>query len=96
MKEKKNKKQVPTDEEILSYDDVPVDIAGLYLGKNAQYIRRGLIAQRFPFGSAVDVGGKGKYTYQISPGALVNWKNGTSIKNWIEEHKEMLRALLNE
>lgn len=84
------------DEDILKYDNVPVNIAAEYLGTTAQYIRICLQRERLPIGSAVDMSGKGKYTYQISPGALINWKNGTSIKNWIEEHKEMLLALLNE
>lgn len=92
----KKDEKVPTDEEILSYDNVPVNVAGKYLGTNGQYIRRGLIAQRLPFGTAVDVGGKGRYTYQISPGALFNWKHGISIREWIKENKEMLEALLLE
>lgn len=85
-----------TDQDILQYDNVPVDIASKYLDTSGQYIRVGLQRGRLPFGSAVDMGGKGKYTYQISPGALVNWKNGTSVRNWIEEKKEMLEALLSE
>lgn len=89
-------KEKITDEEILKYDNVPVDIAATYLDTSGQYIRIGLQRERFPFGSAVDIGGKGKYTYQISPGALVNYKNGTSVKNWIEEKKEMLKALFVE
>lgn len=84
------------DEEILKYDNVPVDVAAEYLGTSTQYIRICLQRDRLPIGSAVDISGKGKYTYQISPGALVNWKNGTSVRNWIEENKEMLRALLAE
>lgn len=92
----KNDKKVPTDEEILSYDNVPCEVAARYLGRSGQFIRRGLIAQRFPFGAAVDLSNKGHYTFQISPGALVNWKRGTSIRNWIEENREMLIALLSE
>ncbi len=84
------------DEDILKYDNVPPDIAAQYLGTSPQYIRIGLQRGRLPFGTSVDIGGKGKYTYQISPKALINWKNGTSIKSWIEEKQEMLKALLNE
>ena len=84
------------DEDILKYDNVPPDIAAQYLGTSPQYIRIGLQRGRLPFGTSVDIGGKGKYTYQISPKALINWKNGTSIRDWIEAHTEMLKALLNE
>ena len=95
-KEGKNMQAKITDEDILKYDNVPVDIASEYLETSEQYIRIGLQRERLPIGTAVDIGGKGKYTYQISPGAIVNWKNGTLIKKWIEEKKEMLVALLNE
>lgn len=96
MSVEENKKDIPTEEDILSYDNVPPDVAALYLGTSSQYIRIGLQRNRLPFGTAVDIGGKGKYTYQIGPKALICWKNGDSLKKYMEEHKEMLRALLIE
>lgn len=83
------------DEEILKYDNVPIPIASEYLGTSQQYIRVGLQRERLPFGSAVQVGNKKTWTYQISPGALIKWKNGDSLKNWLEENKEFLVALVN-
>ena len=82
------------EEEILKYDNVPISVASKYLDTSQQYIRVGLQRARLPFGTAVQVGNKNKWTYQISPGALINWKNGNSLKNWYEENKEFLKALL--
>lgn len=84
------------DEDILKYDNVPPEVAAQYLGTSSQYIRIGLQRDRLPFGTAVDIGGKGKYTYQISPQALINWKSGESLKKYIVDNKEALRALLIE
>ena len=72
------------EKDILLYDNVPIKIAAQYLGVSQQYIRIGLQRQRLPFGSAVQVGGTNTWTYQISPGAIVNWKNGNSIRNYYE------------
>lgn len=84
------------EEEILKYDNVPVSIASKYLATSQQYIRIGLQKERLPFGTAVQVGEKNKWTYQISPGALINWKNGKSLKNWLEENAEFFKKLISE
>lgn len=60
-----------TDEEILACDNVPVRVAAQYLGVGDMFIRCGLRAGILPFGSAVK---RGRYSYLISPGALVEYK----------------------
>lgn len=85
-------------EEILKYDNVPVAIASKYLDVTPMFIRMGLRLNRLPFGSAVQVSGKkdGQWSYQISPGALVNWKEGKSLQEWISENEIYLKTLLSE
>lgn len=68
--------QTPTDEEILSYTNVPVSVAAAYLGLSPQTVRDGLSQGTAPYGYAVRNQEKGTWTFQISPGALVNYQNG--------------------
>ncbi len=45
---------------------VPVAVAAAVMGKSLQFVRRGLIAGKLPFGVAVKGDGR-KYSYHISP-----------------------------
>lgn len=65
----------PTDEEILQYDNVPPQVAGLYLGNSSTTIIRALQQGRVPFGWAALNEDTGTYTYNISPGGLVEYKH---------------------
>lgn len=65
----------PTDEEILRYDNVPVDVAARYIGWSTATIYYALQDERAPFGMAVK-SPKGGWAYNISPGALVRYKHG--------------------
>ena len=70
--------KTPSDEEILSYDNVPVTVAADYLGCGIPSIRSALQSGRAPFGYATRSGEDGgKWMPQISPGLLVAYKNGT-------------------
>ena len=62
---------VPTDEEILSYDNVPVAKAALYLDWPEATVRLALREGRASFGIAVK---DEALTYKISPGGLVKYK----------------------
>ena len=62
---------IPTDEEILSYDNVPVDVAARYLDWPEQTVRLALREGRATFGVAVR---DKALTYKISPGGLVKYK----------------------
>lgn len=72
----------PTDEEIMGYTNVPVDVAARYIGWSTCNIYRALQQERAPFGMAAETGineetGYPTYTYNISPGLLVSYRNGT-------------------
>lgn len=85
-------------EQILKQINVKVTDAAKYLGVSPQYIRIGLQRNRLPFGSAVQTSGleDGHWSYQISPQALINWKEGKSLQDWIAENKTFLQTLINE
>ena len=64
--------QVPTDEEILNYANVPVTVAATYIGASTATLYEALQDERAPFGFAVRR--EGQWAYNISPGALVRYK----------------------
>lgn len=83
---KRSKASIPTDEEILAYDSVPIDVAATYLGKSSTTIRYQLedaATGDIPpvvYGYAVrNRDGARKWTYIISPGLLVAFKRGTVV-----------------
>lgn len=65
------KPDVPSDEEILSYDNVPVSVASRYLGWPEKTVRLALREGRTSFGTAIRDNG---ITHKISPGGLVRYK----------------------
>lgn len=67
-----------SDEEILSCDNVPVETAAAYLGKTPEFLRCAMKSQRCPFGVGVRMPG-GQWSYSVSPGMLVAYKNGGMI-----------------
>lgn len=84
-------KSIPTDEEILSYPNVPVDVACRYLGTSSPTLYYALQDERAPFGFAVK-SPKGGWTYNISPGALVKYKHG-ELPSW--RLKEIERTMVD-
>lgn len=83
-----------TEEKILSYDNVPVSVAAEFLGTSQQFIRVLLQKERAPIGTAVQMSGT-KWTYHVSPGLLIEYKNGKQLKTWIAETKKMLASYLD-
>ena len=67
--------QTPTDQEIMSYNNVPVDVAAKYIGWSSCNVYRALQQERAPFGMAAQTS-ETAWTYNISPGLLVKYKNG--------------------
>lgn len=65
----------PTDEEILSYDNVPVDVAARYLKQSSSTIYYALQDHIAPYGYATEC--EHSFVYNISPGLLVAYKRGT-------------------
>lgn len=72
--------QTPTDEEIMGYNNVPVDVAAKYIGWSSCNIYRALQQERAPFGMAAQTGAS-TWTYNISPGLLVRYKHG-DLQTW--------------
>lgn len=71
MRPRTTPRTVPTDAEILAYDNVPVSVAALYLDWSEPCVRSALREGRAPFGVAV----RGReLAYKISPGGLVKYK----------------------
>lgn len=75
-------KTTPTRDEIMQYDSVPVEIAAKYIGMSENRLRFAMQDERVPFGF-VSINYDAKtysgnvYTYNISPGLLVAYKEGT-------------------
>lgn len=67
---------VPTEADIRSYQNVPVDVAAKYLGSSPDTIKRALKDGRAPFGFASKNPEKNYYTYQISPERLIRYQTG--------------------
>ena len=63
---------IPSDQEILALDNVPVETAARYLGSSTATPYEALQDERVPFGWAVQH--NSHWSYNISPGALVRYK----------------------
>ena len=72
---RKTTAQTPTDKDILSYNNVPVDIAAKYIVWSSCNVARSLQQERAPFGVAAQTS-ETTWTYNISPGLLVKYKAG--------------------
>jgi len=84
---------VPTDEEILSYDNVPVAVAARYLDWTESAVRQALREGRANFG--IPVRDKG-VRFEISPGGLVAYKRVGAPCVDYNTIKEMVRAVVTE
>ncbi len=83
----------PTEAEILAYDNVPPELAAAYIGISAGKVRDGLKQGRAPFGYAVKSEESSTWTYHISPGALVKYKNG-ELMMWPQD--DLIKRLVDE
>ena len=86
---RKRNTEKPSDDEILSFDTVPTDIAALYIGWSTPTIYRALQEQRAPFGFAAENKETGTWTYNISPGLLVAYKRGSLPTYRLREVQEL-------
>ena len=78
------------DEEILAYDNVPIDVAARYLGISQSSVRLALREDRArQFGFAVQGSGNG-LIYHISPGGLVRYKREGGVIVPFESIEELL------
>lgn len=72
---KKTQHEIPTEDEIMRQNNVPVEMAARYIGWSTPTLYYALQDQRAPFGVAVK-SPKGGWAYNISPGLLVKYKRG--------------------
>lgn len=68
-----------TDNDIKSYDNVPIEVAADYLGVPPDRLRRILKSGTMPFIGGSTINNCGKTMFIISPGGLVNFKQGTLL-----------------
>ena len=85
-------KEPPTDEQIMSYANVPIEIAGRYIGWGHSAVRYALREGRAPFGFAAE--GENVWYYNISPGMLVRYKRGELQSFAIEGIERILAVRL--
>ncbi len=78
---KRSTKPVPTREEILSYDNVPYQVAARYIGWSDVTLRYALQQGTAPFGCVAKNPETGTYAYNVSPGMLVKYKDG-DLQAW--------------
>lgn len=64
----------PSDAEVLSFDNVPVEVAARYIGMSPPTMYAALQDERVSFGFAVENKQTRTWTYNISPGGLVKYK----------------------
>lgn len=67
---------VPSEGDILRYNNVPVELAAKFIGWSDVTIRYALQEERAPFGIAAQNPKTGTWAYNISPGLLIKYKNG--------------------
>lgn len=75
----------PSDVEVLSQSNVPVEMAARYIGWSTTTICYALQEGRAPFGFSSKNPNTGTYTYNISPGLLIKYKNGDLPTYRLEE-----------
>ena len=98
---RKTTANTPTDEDIRSYNNVPIDVAARYIGWSSCNIVYALQQQMTPYGHAAQTGinektGRPTYTYNISPGLLIAYKRG-DLEAWkLGKLLKMLRQEINE
>ena len=73
---RKTTAQTPTDQDILGYNNVPVEVAAKYIGWSSCNVCYALQQERAPYGTAARTS-ETSWTYNISPGLLIAYKRGT-------------------
>ena len=61
------------EEKILSYRNVPVNVAAEYLGVNEKFIRCGIAQGSLPIGNCIKAGPR-RRSYYISPERLIDYR----------------------
>ena len=66
------------EEKILSYRNVPVNVAADYLGVSLEFIRTGIETEKLPIGVCVKMSGT-RRKFLISPERLIAFRHGKEI-----------------
>ena len=80
----------PSEEDVMRYDNVPVEVAAPFIGWSTTTVYSSLQQGRAPFGFAVETGENGSWTYNISPGGLVKYKREGCPIIRLTELREMM------
>ena len=67
------------EEKILSYHNVPVNVAADYLGVSLEFVRTGIETEKLPIGVCVNMSGT-RRKFLISPERLIAFRHGKEIK----------------
>lgn len=81
---------VPSEGDILRYNNVPVELAAKFIGWSDVTIRYALQEERAPFGIAAQNPKTGTWAYNISPGLLIKYKNGELQAYKLKDLSQML------
>lgn len=90
-----------TEEQIRDFDNVPVEIAAAFIGMGPASLRNAMQDHDCPFGfvsvrdSATTYCGE-RFTYNISPGLLIAYKNGTLQCMRTNDFMRMLKDAVEE
>lgn len=87
---------VPTEEEIRSYQNVPVDVAARYLSASTTTIKYALQQERAPFGFASKNPGTNYYTYHISPDRLIQYQSGKMPMYKLGQLSQVLTGMVED
>lgn len=87
---KKTAKRPLTDEEIMAYDNVPIDVAARYIGWSSPTIYRALREERAPLWPCRLQRRDRDVDVQHSPGLLVKYKRGDLPTYRLRELEEVM------
>lgn len=81
-------------EDIKDCKNVSVKDCAEIMNVSQPFVRAMLINQRVPFGFATRIDDSKNWTYHISAKGLIAYMEGTAVKEYFEENKQMLRTIL--
>lgn len=80
----------PSEETVMSYANVPVNVAAPFVGWSTTTLYAALQQGRAPFGFAVENEEKGSWAYNISPGGLIRYKRDGCPMIRLDELREFM------
>lgn len=93
---RRSNKPAPTEEQIRALNNVPYEMAASFIGCGDYTVRVALQQGRAPFGFAALNEEKGTWSYNISPGLLIKYKNGELVCNSINDVMRLVEHFVNK